>query len=92
MNQLKINEQAVHKQNTTQGKLCLSLGILSLFFGILTGVPAVISGHMALKQIKESPTILAGKGIVYTGLVLGYLAIALSSLFIILFLYSGFRF
>lgn len=91
MKQLKINEQVGHKQNTTQAKLCLSLGILSLLFGILAGVPAVISGHMALKQIKESPT-LARKGIVYTGLVLGYLAIALSSLFIILFLYSGFRF
>ena len=60
-------------------------GILGLFFcfcgGMLLGIPAVICGHMALKQTgSESPGIpprMGGRGMVIAGLIMGYIGILL---------------
>jgi hypothetical protein len=62
----------------------LGLGIASLWpLGLLGAIPAVICGHNALKRIKESGGTLCGQGRAKTGLVLGYLTIALWLLIII---------
>ena len=61
-----------------------SLAITSLIGGILgwTFVPligsllAIITGHMARKEIRANPA-LSGDGLAVTGLVLGYVAIGL---------------
>ena len=60
-------------------------GILSLFFcfcgGMFLGIPAVICGHMALKQTgSESPGMpprMGGRGMAIAGLIMGYIGILL---------------
>ena len=60
-------------------------GILSLFFcfcgGMLLGIPAVICGHMALKQTGSErpgmPPRMGGRGMAIAGLVMGYIGILL---------------
>lgn len=60
-------------------------GILSLFFcfcgGMLLGIPAVICGHMALKQTgSERPGMtprMGGRGMAIAGLIMGYIGILL---------------
>ncbi len=57
----------------------LVLGILSLAcFSIITGIPAVICGHVALGKIKRAGGALAGSGLAIAGLITGYISIALS--------------
>jgi hypothetical protein len=57
-----------------------SLSITSMIMGVLGwtlvpivgGIIAVITGHMAKKEIRHSDGLLGGDGIVTAGLVLGY--------------------
>lgn len=57
----------------------LVLGILSLLcLGPLAGIPAVICGHEALSQIKNSGGDVTGDRLANGGLVMGYISIALS--------------
>ncbi len=59
----------------------LVLGIFSpICCGCITGVPAVICGHIALSQISQNQN-LGGKGLAIAGLVLGYLSLALTVVF-----------
>ena len=53
----------------------LVLGCLSVLFGVLTGLPAVITGHIALGKIKRSAGTVGGRGLAVGGLVLGYIGI-----------------
>lgn len=57
----------------------LLMGILSLVacfsVVILAAIPAVICGHLALKRIKDSGGILAGRGLAIAGLVAGYVGV-----------------
>ncbi|HZR28539.1 MAG TPA: DUF4190 domain-containing protein [Terriglobales bacterium] len=56
----------------------LVLGILSFFcFSILTGIPAIIVGHMSRSTIRKSMGRVKGDGMALAGLVLGYLSVAL---------------
>ncbi len=53
----------------------LVLGIISfLFLGLLAGIPAVIFGHISLSNIKRD-SLLAGRGMAISGLILGYLGV-----------------
>lgn len=52
--------------------ICGPLGLLTLG---LSGIAAVITGHMALSAIKRSGGMLKGSGLAITGLVTGYLGI-----------------
>lgn len=62
----------------------LVLGILSMLgFTILTGIPAVICGHMGLSAIGKSRGALKGGGLAVGGLVTGYLAIVIGAVLII---------
>ncbi|MEM7384663.1 MAG: DUF4190 domain-containing protein [Verrucomicrobiota bacterium] len=61
----------------------LVLGIFSLGgLAFLTGIPAIICGHMARKQLKDHPK-LEGKGFALGGLVTGYLGTFLVTLLIL---------
>lgn len=60
----------------------LICGVLQIFFWFLAGVPAVVLGHMARKQIRQTGQ--AGDGMALAGLILGYLGLALTALFILL--------
>jgi hypothetical protein len=58
----------------------LVLGILSCtVFGILTGIPAVVCGHISLSKIKSEPkNYIIGKRLAVSGLFLGYTGIAMT--------------
>ena len=54
----------------------LVLGVLSLII-VVTCLPAIICGHLALSQIKQSAGRIGGRGMAITGLVTGYFFIVL---------------
>jgi hypothetical protein len=56
------------------------LGASSLFFCILTGIPAICFGHVARSEIRRSYGKLSGDGMAIAGLVLGYLSVAMTVL------------
>lgn len=47
-----------------------------LFVPVAASVVAVITGHMALKQIRSNP-VLGGRGLAITGLITGYIGVAI---------------
>ncbi len=55
----------------------LVLGILSFLCAGLTGIPAVICGHLALGKIKRSGGAETGGGLAIGGLITGYLGVAI---------------
>jgi hypothetical protein len=63
--------------NSGKAVAALVLGVTSVvcLLNLLTGLPAVILGLLALKDIKESRGRLAGKGMALTGLVLGIVGV-----------------
>ncbi len=71
-----------------------SLAIVSLVTGItsyvavpfLGALAAVITGHMAKNQIKANPGKYSGEGLATTGLILGYIHLALFVISVILFI------
>jgi Domain of unknown function (DUF4190)/Domain of unknown function (DUF1707) len=66
--------------NTTNGLAVASFvcGLLQMFMGITT-IPAIVLGHMARKQIRQTGQ--QGDGLAVAGLVLGWLGVALFALF-----------
>jgi type II secretory pathway pseudopilin PulG len=64
-------------QETTSGLAIASVicGPLGFLTAGLSGIAAVITGHMALAAIKRSGGMLKGSGMAITGLVTGYLTI-----------------
>ena len=67
----------------------LVLGIISLVIvgiGLLTGVPAAICGHAALRAIKAEPTEYGGGGMAIVGLITGYIGLLVSGVMFILML------
>ncbi|MBN3040751.1 MAG: DUF4190 domain-containing protein [Candidatus Omnitrophica bacterium] len=67
-------------QPKTSGLAIASLvcGIVSLCCGLLLGIPAIICGHIALKQINDSADTIGGKGMAIAGLIMGYLSLVLT--------------
>jgi len=65
----------VHATPQTSGLAIASLicGCMGFITGFVTGIPAVITGHMAKGAIKRSGGALTGSGMATSGLVLGYL-------------------
>ncbi len=68
------------------------LAIVSLVFGILDIIGlaicggsfvAIICGHLALSKIKQSGGTISGRGIAIAGLVLGYVSLAITALFML---------
>lgn len=63
------------------------LGIISVVLGtlLLTAIPGVICGHIARRQMRESPYPQGGAGMATAGLILGYLSIILTVMMILAF-------
>jgi hypothetical protein len=56
----------------------LVLGILSVTFcNVVTGIPAIVCGHIARSRILQSNGAIAGGGLAIAGLVTGYISIGL---------------
>ncbi|GHC63789.1 DUF4190 domain-containing protein [Roseibacillus persicicus] len=76
-------------QQNTMALVSMILGIVSVVFctgGFLTGIPAIICGHIARKQFRNSPTPQTGEGMATAGLILGYLMTILSILVIVAYI------
>lgn len=63
--------------------------LMFMCMGGILGIPAVICGHMALKQINEASFPMGGRGMAITGLILGYLSIGLLILGILSVVFSA---
>jgi hypothetical protein len=67
----------------------LVLGLLSvLCFGLFTGVPAIICGHIAHNRTRRAPGQYGGSGPAIAGFVMGYVGVILSLLLAALFLWT----
>jgi hypothetical protein len=68
---------AVQPQNNNKALVSLILGICSYVIGgnLLTGIPAIIFGHMAMREIDRSGGTQTGKPLALIGLILGYVAV-----------------
>lgn len=64
----------------TASFVCGIVGVfLSLCYGmgVFCSIAAVVMGHISLSNIKKSGDMLQGRGLAVTGLILGYLIIAI---------------
>ncbi len=60
----------------------LSLVCLSFGVGVLLGIPAIITGHIAASRARRAPAQYGGKGLAIAGLALGYCSAALTALLV----------
>lgn len=56
----------------------LTLGLLSLVLGVLTGIPAIWVGRSALQDLNAADGALRGRWAAWAGILLGCLGIALT--------------
>jgi len=64
------------KTNSLLAVWSLILGILAIIScGPISGIPAIICGHMARSKIKMEPDTLTGNGMALAGLIMGYFSI-----------------
>ena len=68
----------------------LICGVCQIFFWALTGIPAIILGHIARKQIRQTGE--AGDGMALTGMILGYIGVALAVLLVVIVVIVGVTF
>jgi hypothetical protein len=61
-----------------RARTALTLGLLSLVLGVLTGVPAIWVGRKALKHIGIADGALKGRGAAWTGIALGCVGVAIT--------------
>jgi hypothetical protein len=62
----------------------LICGCAQVFFWVIAGIPAIILGHIARRQIRQTGE--AGDGMALAGLILGYIGIVLGiGIFILIF-------
>lgn len=67
--------------NTSLAITSLVLGALSLVcFGFLTGIPAIICGHLARGRVRQNPREYGGSGYALAGLIMGYVGVAVTLL------------
>lgn len=71
-------------QQTDGGAIVsMILGIASivLCLSVITGIPAIILGHISLSKVKKSMGRLKGEGMALTGLILGYISLPFALVF-----------
>lgn len=66
-------------RTSTMAVISLIAGILGFFqiLPVIGPIAAVITGHMAKSEIKQSGGLVTGDGMATTGLILGYLTLAI---------------
>lgn len=90
---LQMPSTVVPQRSHVQAPPTSNMALVSLIMGILGWVAlpiigsvlAVVFGHAALGEIDRSEGQLGGRGMAQIGLVLGYVALALSALSVVLF-------
>jgi hypothetical protein len=77
---------AYGKKDSTLAIISLVSGLVGwTFLPFLGAIAAVITGHMAKKEIRESAGTIGGDGMALAGLILGYVQLGLILLAAILF-------
>ena len=71
-------EEAQKQETPGLATTSLVCGILGFFTCFLTGLPAIITGHLAQSKIKQSQGTLGGAGKALAGTILGYITTAAS--------------
>src|SRR5512138_191265 len=85
--QAPVSQDRVPKPTSSLSLTSMIMGMLGwTLVPVVGGIIAVITGHMAKKEIRQSDGLLGGDGIATAGLVLGYanLVLALCGCLIIL--------
>ncbi len=69
--------------------ICGIAGVLLfwLFVPLLGSIAAVITGHLAIRQIRANPA-LSGRGMAIAGVIMGYVMVAFLVLSIVITLFS----
>lgn len=62
------------------------------FFAFVAAILAIVFGSIGIGQTNRNPTLVGGKGLAITGLVLGIVAIAAAIFMVLFFLYIFFAF
>lgn len=62
----------------SRARNALTLGVLSLLLGVLTGIPAIWIGRKALQHINAADGALRGRWAAWTGIALGCLGVAIT--------------
>ena len=70
-----LSPRQAYEKPPTSGLAVASLicGLLGFVLIFLTGIPAIIMGHMALSRVKASQGTLGGGGMALAGTILGYI-------------------
>ena len=73
------------KEESTLAIVSVVCGGLGFFFGFFTAIPAIICGHMALSDLNKNPDKYdsSAKTMSIVGLVLGYLILSITLLFVL---------
>jgi hypothetical protein len=67
--------QVVPDSMDRHARTALTLGLMSLLFSVLTGIPAIWVGRQALKDINAADGRLTGRWAAWTGIGLGCLSL-----------------
>ncbi|MEZ5544374.1 MAG: DUF4190 domain-containing protein [Lysobacteraceae bacterium] len=86
-----MNSPVPFRQTNTLAIVSLVAGILSWILAPFLGpIVAIITGHMARKEIRNAPDRYEGDGLAIGGLILGYAQLAMIVLgVLVLFLFFG---
>lgn len=77
-------------QDQTLAIVSLVCGILSLCAcGILTGIPALITGYMARNNVDSNPAQYGGRGMATAGMILGGISVVFTVLYLIFVIISA---
>jgi hypothetical protein len=76
---------AAQPQTDSNALVSLILGVLSIFgLSILTGIPAIILGNIARKNIRASGGRLTGDGLAVAGIIMGWVSVGFAVVGILL--------
>ena len=80
----QVYQQAPFGTRQTNGMAIAALicGLCQVFFLFFTGIPAIVLGHLARRQIRQTGE--AGDGMALTGMILGYIGLVLTVLFVVI--------
>lgn len=76
----QVQYAPVQRRTNPLAVASLACGLGQIFFWFLAAIPAVVLGHVARRQIRQTGE--DGQGMATAGLVLGWIGIALTVLFI----------
>lgn len=78
---------SLYKKTSSLATASLVCGLVGWYFIFVGSLAAVITGHLAQKEIRESQGRLGGNGMALAGLIMGYIQLALCLLLVFLLMF-----